>query len=164
MISKTMATRLNAQVNHEFANERSYLATGYWFESNNLKVFAKFFFKQALEERSHATKIAQFLIDVGAYVKLDGVAPETTAFSSARAAVEAFVNTEITTTKLVYEIVDMAIKENDHSTREFIGWKVTEQVEEVALANELLGMVKLAEAPGQLLMLEGRVYQLMERS
>ncbi len=164
MISKTIAARLNEQINHEFTNERTYLATAYWFETVNLKVFAKFFYKQALEERGHALKIAQYMVDQGAEVALGAVSPEKTSFKSAKEAVETFVATEVKTTKMVHEVADLAIKENDHATHQFINWKVTEQVEEVATANELLAMVRLAETPGQLLMLEGRVYQMIEKS
>jgi ferritin len=164
MISKKMATRLNDQVNHEFTNERSYLAIGYWFESAGLKVFAKFFYKQAMEERGHATRIAQYILDQGAEVKLGSVEAEKIVFKSAREAVELFVALEIKTTRMVHELVDMSMKENDYATQNFISWKVAEQVEEVATANDLLGMVRLTETPGQLLMLEGRVYQMMEHS
>jgi ferritin len=73
------------------------------------------------------------------------------------------VKLEVKTTKMVHEIVELAIKEKDYATHDFINWKVAEQVEEVATANELLGMVKLAETPGQLLMLEGRVWRMMEK-
>ena len=66
MISAKMAARLNKQVIHEHHNYWSYLAMGYWFESNGLKVFAKFFFKQASEEKEHAEKIAKYLLDQGA--------------------------------------------------------------------------------------------------
>ena len=45
MISQKMAARLNKQVMHEHHNAWSYIATGYWFESSGLQVFAKFFFK-----------------------------------------------------------------------------------------------------------------------
>jgi ferritin len=162
MISKKIAARLNAQITHEFENERAYLAIGYWFESAGLKVFAKFFFKQALEERGHATKIAKYLVDQGADVSLTELAQPKVEFKSAKEAVEMFVAVEVKTTKMVHELADMAIKENDHATRNFIEWKIAEQVEEVATANELYGMVKLTDTAGQLLMLEGRVYQMME--
>lgn len=164
MISKKIADRLNVQVNHEFENERSYLATAYWFESAGLKVFAKFFFKQAAEEHEHAEKIAKYIIDQGADVILGSVAPAQVSFKTAKDAIDSFVKLEIKTTKMVHEIVELAIKEKDYATHGFINWKVSEQVEEVATANELYGMVKLSETPGQLLMLEGRVWQMMQKS
>jgi ferritin len=159
MISQKMAARLNKQVIHEHHNAWSYLAMAYWFESIGLKVFAKFFYKQAGE----AEKIAKYLLDQGAEVVLTNLEKPKTTFKNALDATETFVQLEIKTTKMVHEIVDMAVKENDHATAVFIDWKVAEQVEEVASANELHGMVKMAGTPGQLLMLEGRVWQMIEK-
>lgn len=163
MISSKMAARLNKQITHEHHNAWSYTAMGYWFESNGLKVFAKFFHKQAGEEREHAEKIAKYLLDQGAEVVLTALDKPKTSYKSPLEACQEFVRLEVVTTKMVHEIVDMATKERDHATRDFIDWKVSEQVEEVASANELLGMVKLAGTPGQILMLEGRVWQMMEK-
>lgn len=164
MISQKMAARLNKQVIHEHHNSWSYLAMAYWFESAGLKVFAKFFFKQSEEECEHAEKIAKYLLDQGADVVLTELDKPKTSYKNALDACETFVQLEIKTTKMVSEIVDMAAKEGDHATRQFIDWKVGEQVEEVATANELLSMVKLAGTPGQILMLEGRVWQMIEKS
>lgn len=163
MISAKMAARLNKQVIHEHHNYWSYLAMGYWFETQGLKVFAKFFFKQAEEEKGHAEKIAKYLLDQGAEVVLTSLDKPKTSYKNALDACQDFVKLEVVTTKMVHEIVDMAQKEGDHATREFIDWKVGEQVEEVASANDLLNMVKLAGTPGQILMLEGRVWQMMEK-
>jgi len=163
MISQKMAARLNTQVMHEHFNSWSYMAIAYWFEKEGLKVFAKFFHKQADEECGHAEKIAKYLLDQGAAVVLAELDKPKTTFKNAKEAVEYFVQVEIKTTKMVHEIVDMATKEGDHATRDFIDWKVSEQVEEVATANELASMVKLTESKGQLLMLEGRVWQMIEK-
>jgi ferritin len=162
MISERMAARLNEQVNHEFFNMWAYYSMAYWFENAGLTVFAKFFQKQAKEEQGHGEKIAKYLIDQGAHVKLAALPAPAVEFKSAKEVVEAFVQHEIKTTKMVHEIVDLAIKENDHATRNFIDWKVDEQVEEVASANEMAQMVRYAETPGQLMMLEGRVYHMLE--
>ncbi len=162
MISKKMAARLNEQVNHEFFNAWTYFSMAYWFENEGLTVFAKFFQKQAEEEQGHGKKIAKYLIDQGAHVRLAALPAPVVDYKTAKQVVEAFVEHEIKTTKMVHEVVDLAIKENDHATRNFIDWKVDEQVEEVASANELLNMVRHAETPGQLMMLEGRVYHMLE--
>ena len=162
MISQKMAKRLNVQVNHEFFNALSYTAIAYWFEEQGLKVFAKFFFKQADEERGHGQKIAQYIIDQGAEVKLTAVEQPKVTFKSAKEVMENFVELEVKTTKMVHEIAAMAQAESDFATRNFVDWKVAEQVEEVASANEMLNMVKHAETFGQLLMLEGRVYLIIE--
>lgn len=162
MISDKMTERLNQQVNNEFFNAWSYLAMAYWFESQGLKVFAKYFFKQSDEERGHGMKIAQYILDQGKEVKLTTTPAPETEFKSAKDAIKGFVHHEERTTKQVHEIVAMANAENDYATRNFIDWKVGEQVEEVASANEVLAMVKMADTPGQLFMLENRLWIMME--
>ncbi len=163
MISERVATRLNEQVNQEFYNAWTYYAMAYWFENVNLKVFAKFFYKQAEEEQGHARRIAQYLVDQGAVVRLAALPAPKVEYKNVKEVVEDFVSHEVETTKQVHEIVTLAMAENDYATRNFIDWKVAEQVEEVATANELAAMVRLADTPGQLLMLEGRVYQMMQK-
>jgi len=162
MISEKVAARLNEQVNHEFYNAWSYLAMAYWFETLGLRIFAKYFFKQSDEERGHGAKIAQYLVDQGAQVRLGSPKQPTIDYKTAKEAIEAFVHQEIITTRQVHEIVDLAIAEKDHATRKFIDWKVEEQVEEVASANELLAMVKMADTTGQLFMLENRLWHMLE--
>ena len=44
----------------------------------------------------------------------------------------------------------------------FLKWFVDEQVEEVASTSELLNMVSMAESPGQIFMLEARVWHMVE--
>ncbi|MEW6411463.1 MAG: ferritin [Candidatus Zixiibacteriota bacterium] len=162
MISKNMAKALNGQVKEEFFASWTYTAMGYAFESMNLKIFAKWFFKQAGEEKEHAEKIAQYLIDQGAEVKLTALEAPKTDYKSAEEIVTAAVQHEIKVTKMIHKLVDMARKENDHATDNFLQWFVDEQVEEVASTQELLDMVKMASGPGQLFMLENRLYHEVE--
>lgn len=157
MISKAMAARLNEQVCHEFYAFYSYLEMAYSFEAMNLPVFAKWFFVQAEEEKGHAMKIAQYMIDQGARVKLQALKAPRTGYKTALEIVKAARDHELGVTKQVNEISDLAFKEKDHATRQFIDWKVEEQVEEVSSANQLVELVKMASSPGQLLMLEGRL-------
>ncbi len=164
MIDKKMADRLNEQVNNELYNAMSYLSMAYWFEAQGLKVFAKFFFKQSDEEREHSAKIAQYLLDQGGEVKITTIKGPETDFKSAKDAVKSFLHHEEVTTKQVHEITKLAYDLEDYATREFIDWKVAEQVEEVASASELLQMVNMTDNPGQLLMLENRLWHMIQNS
>jgi ferritin len=157
MISEKMAARLNEQVRNEFYAFWSYLAMAFAFEDMGLKIFAKWYYVQAEEEKGHAMKISQYMLDQGAQVKLQDLPAPKTDYKSAEEIVQANLEHELTVTKQVHEIVDLALAENDHATKQFIDWKVEEQVEEVASATDLLNIVKLAQGPGQLLMLEGRL-------
>ena len=65
---------------------------------------------------------------------------------------------------MINECVDMANKDNDHATGNFLAWFVDEQVEEVATAQQLLNLVCLATEKIQLLMIEGRIFELRGKS
>jgi ferritin len=158
MISKKMADALNVQVKNEFFANWTYLSMAYAFESMGLKIFAQWFFKQAEEEKEHAMKIAQYLLDQGAEVKLMALDAPQTEFKSAEEIVQGAVDHELQVTQNINDLVDLARSENDHATENFLRWFVEEQVEEVASTTELLDMVKMASGPGQLFMLENRLY------
>jgi ferritin len=159
MISDKMAARLNEQVKHEFFSFWAYLAMAYSFESMGLKGFAAKFFKQAEEEKGHAAKIAKYLVDQGAQVSLTALDQPKVTYSSALEIIEAALEHEKFITKKIAEIATQAQSETDHATHSFIEWFVDEQVEEVSTMTEILAWVKMANNPGQLLMLEGRLAQ-----
>jgi ferritin len=62
----------------------------------------------------------------------------------AEEAVQLALDQELKVTQQINNLVDLAIKENDHLTREFLQWFVAEQLEEVASMTDLLNVVKRA--------------------
>lgn len=162
MISKAMAKRLNEQVNNEFFAFWTYQQMGYAFENMGLEVFGKLFFKQAGEEREHAEKVAKYLVDQGADVKLAKLDMPRQNYKAADEIIAEAVKHEKKVTADWNEISDLAVKEKDHASRVLADWFVEEQVEEVASMTQLLEMVKLTQNQGQLLMLEGRVWRMLQ--
>ena len=157
MISEKMATRLNEQVKNEYFAFWSYQAMAYSLETMGYKGFANWFYAQAKEEMGHASKIANYMLDQGAEVKLLALPQPKVDYKSVQEVVEAALQHELNVTKQVHEIATMAEADKDFATRKFIDWKVEEQVEEVSSMNNLLDMVKMCETKGQLFMLEGRL-------
>jgi len=157
MISEKMAKRLNEQVRNEYFAKWSYLAMALAFEDMSLKGFAGWFYGQASEEEGHAKKIGKYMLDQGASVKLMALPEPKTDYKSAEEIIQAALNHELMVTEQVHEIARMAEEEGDLATRNFINWKIEEQVEEVSSMTELLEMVKMAQTPGQLLMLQGHL-------
>jgi ferritin len=45
--------------------------------------------------------------------------------------------------KSINELMDLAIKENDHATRSFLQWYVDEQVEEESSVDRIVNMLKM---------------------
>jgi ferritin len=58
---------------------------------------------------------------------------------------------ELKVTDQINKLVDLAQTENDHLTREFLQWFVTEQLEEVSTMTGLLNVVKRANQTNILL-------------
>ncbi len=162
MISAKMAKALNDQIAAEYGSFYIYAAMAYQLKSMNLNVFAKWFELQADEEKEHAEKIADYLVNQDAAVKLVQLPAPKATWKSCLDICEGALEHEKYITKRIHDLVAMADKEKDYATRSFLNWFVDEQVEEEASTSELVEMVRLAKNEGQLLQLEGRVYRLVE--
>ncbi len=160
MISKAMNTSLNRQIANEMNASHKYLAMAYCFEDMGLKIFARRFNQQADEERGHALKIARFIQDVGGSVVFEGLDKPKSDYKSAKQIVQAAVDSELTVTGQINDLVAQAEKEKDYATRSFLQWFVDEQVEEVSSMTELLKLVTMA-GEQYLFQLEGRLMAMM---
>lgn len=158
-ISQAMSARLNEQITSELSASQKYLAMACVFESMGLKVLARRFRQQSDEERGHALKIVDYLLDVGARVTLQAVPQPKGDYPTALAALEAAVESELAVTRQIDELVALAEKESDYATRSFLQWFVDEQVEEVSTTTHLVQLAKMAGS--NLLQLEACVHQLM---
>jgi ferritin len=156
-ISKKMADELNKQVTREFHSYYIYLAMSYSFDTMGLKGFAKWFEAQAIEEQTHAIKIARYLLDQDVEVKLDTLEKPKGNFKTPVSIVQAALDHEKFITKCIHDLMAVARKENDYATATFLNWFIDEQVEEVATVNDMLTMVKMADDPKTLLLLEDRL-------
>ena len=116
---------------------------------------------QAGEEKEHAEKIADYLLDQGAKVTLKSLSKPQADFTSVQEIVEKALEHEKNVTNQVHEILALSRTENDPATENFIGWKVAEQVEEVASVEYLLTLTKTASSQRDLFMLEGKVGKLV---
>src|SRR6186713_1394518 len=72
-MATTFASKLNAQIGHEFAASQQYIAVAVYYDSQTLPLLAAHFYRQAVEERNHAMIIVQYLMDAAAHVTIPGV-------------------------------------------------------------------------------------------
>ena len=138
MIGKKMTDALNAQIGREYSASIEYLAMGAWFEGQGLDGFAKFFFKQSAEENEHGFKIVRYLGEVGGHVAIPAIAKPRDSHDSVVAVLERFLSMEKDVTSAIYDLVNLASAEKDHSAHQFLQWYVAEQREEVSSATTLL--------------------------
>ena len=160
LISKNMVAKLNEQTINEFNSYWIYLAMAFKLESMGFKTFSKWFHLQAEEEKIHAMKFANYILEVGADVSLTGLDKPKYNYKSVVEIVQEGLKHEEFITKCINDLSDLALKEKDHATRNFLQWFVQEQVEEVATASDLLAMVKMAKSDVELLLVEQRIMEL----
>jgi len=160
MISKKLQDAINLQINEELHSEYIYLSMAAYFHSNDLDGIANFFSVQTQEEHFHAMKLYNYLLERGGKVELKTIDGPPVDFKSHVDVFEQTLAHEQYISKSIHELMDLAIKENDHSLASFLKWYVDEQVEEEATASRLLGRMKLIDGNGQgLLMIDAELAQ-----
>ncbi len=160
MISKKIEDALNSQVNAELYSSYLYLAMESWFKSKNLSGFANWMRVQAQEEMTHAMKLYDFIDERGGRNILKAIDGPPTEWDSPLAVFEAVYEHEQKVTSLINDLVDLATKEKDHATNNFLQWFISEQVEEEASADEAVQKLKMVEkAPGGMFMLDRELGQ-----
>jgi ferritin len=144
LINTKINAAFNEQVGHELANSNQYVAIAAYFESESLKGLAKLFFKQAEEERGHAMKFVDFILDAGGKVEIPAIPAVQNTFKSAEDAAQLALDAEIRTTNQINDLVTLAIAETNYTAQNFLQWFVNEQLEEVSTAQTNLDVVKKA--------------------
>jgi len=155
MISETIQKAINDQINAELYSSYLYLSMSAYFEGKNLKGFAKWMRTQAGEEREHAEKFFDYLVDRGGRVTLKAITAPPVDFKNTQDIFEQTFAHEQHVTSLINGIYELAVKEKDFATQEFLNWFVKEQVEEEATASEMLEQIKMTDnRPGNLMYLD----------
>jgi ferritin len=154
MLKENVQEALNEQLNAELYSSYLYLSMSAYFQSVELKGFANWMRVQAQEELMHAMKFYDYVNERGGRVILKEIATPQTEWDSPKAAFEHVYQHEQKVTGLIGNLVELAIKEKDHATNNFLQWFVTEQVEEESSAKEGLEKIKLVgnESSGLLLL------------
>ena len=144
MISKKVAEELLKQADREFLSERLYIAMEYYFKSLDLNGYARLFNDYALEERTHAYKMLDFLDEHNCSTKISGIEDVLTTYSSPKDVFEKAYAHELQVTKWITDIYKLAIKEGDIASQKFLDWYIEEQREEEDKMFERLNRLKLA--------------------
>jgi ferritin len=142
MPSEAFVDRLNGQVGHEFAAHQQYVACAVHYDAETLPQLARFFYRQALEERDHAMMMVQYLVDADARAVIPGVAAPQVDFEDIVAPVALALAQEKRVTEQINALAALARQEADYSSEQFMQWFIKEQIEEVATMSDLLRVVE----------------------
>ena len=158
MITKTMQDAINDQINKELYSAYLYLSMAAYFEDNNLPGFAHWMRVQESEEREHAMKLYDFLLERGGRVILKAIDAPKTEWKSTLEVAEEVAAHEAKVTAYIYALYETALKEKDYPAQMMLQWFITEQVEEEKNAAEIVANLKLIETHGTaVLMLDSRL-------
>jgi ferritin len=142
MAADAFVTQLNEQIAYEYAAHQQYVAIAVYYDVETLPQLARFFYRQALEERDHAMMMIQYLMDADERVGVPGVAAPQGEFANLVEPVSLALQQERRVTDQINALVGTARAEGDYTSEQFMLWFVKEQVEEVATMSDLLRVVE----------------------
>jgi len=149
MLSQTMVSRLNEQINLEFYSSNLYLQMSAWCEAKGLEGCGTFLRAHAAEEMQHMQRLFTYVNETGAMAVLGQIQAPPTDFESI---VEVFRSTydhECLVTRKINGLADTAFGEKDYSTFNFLQWYVGEQHEEEALFKSILDKIEIIGTDGK---------------
>ncbi len=139
-------TALNEQVANEFGASQQYVAIAVWYDRETLPELAARFYAQAVEERNHAMMLVRYLIDAEEAVTIPGVAAPRIDFDDPAEPVALALRQERTVTGQIKRLATLAREEGDLVGEQFLGWFLSEQLEEMSSMAALLKVVERASA------------------
>jgi bacterioferritin (cytochrome b1) len=126
-IQPDMVETLNAQVAREFGACFDYLAMAVHLDDESLEHLAHFYYEQSDEERAHAMRIVDYLLEMGQRPVIPAMAEPKPRYESPREIVQASLRQEQEVTRAIHELVWAwlgALAGHRRVTREMIGHKL----------------------------------------
>ena len=136
--SERFADALNAQIGREYTAAHQYTAIASWYDAETYPRLAKFFYDQADEEREHARKMTDYLLETGQTVRLGEVAAPRGDFADHIEPIRLALEQERSVSVEIDKLFEIARETRDHASEIFLQWFITEQVEEEDTIGSLL--------------------------
>lgn len=156
-----LVSALQNQFNFERYSAEIYAAMSAGFDSLNLTGMSAYMHKRAEEERGHALKFQNYMVDRDIQPYLDLIPapamPETgSIFEAGRKLFALALAHERQVTARINALYEVANKVVDPATCVFLHWFISEQVEEEKTLSEILTRFELAGDNGAALLLMDR--------
>lgn len=143
MLSSKVTTALNKQIELEASSSQYYLAMASWAETQGLNGVAGFLYTHSDEERMHMLKLIKFVNERGGQGVVPALEQPPVKFKSVKSVFEEILKHEVKVTNEINKLVETTLKEKDYTTHNFLQWYVSEQIEEEALARQIVDKMKL---------------------
>ncbi len=148
MLNEKIQAVLNVQIQAEFFSSYLYLSMSAWCEDNHFEGFGHWMRMQAQEELFHAMKIFDYVNMTGGRVLLQAIDQPETEWADPVAMFEAALAHEKYMTGNINNLVGLCVQESDFAAHAMLQWFVSEQVEEEATVDTILGKLKLMGGQG----------------
>lgn len=142
MLSERMLKALNGQIVKEVYSAYLYMSMAAYFEAQSLPGFSKWMRVQGQEESSHALIFFNYIVEQGARVRLGAVDAPPADFKSPAEVFQKTLAHEKQVTASIHALAELADKDKDYATRQFLDWFIKEQVEEEASASTMAEQLK----------------------
>jgi ferritin len=143
-LPEKMETALNAQVTMELASAASYLQMAAYFSHANLDGMSRWMRAQAEEERSHADRFLDFILDRDGKATIGDVAAPRSEFSGPEDVFAAALAQEEAVTTAIHDLYRLANEMGDLASLPFLQDFIAEQTEEEATVSSIVDRLHLA--------------------
>ena len=147
-MNAALLTGLNTHLTLEFRASHEYLAMAIWLEAHDMPGFATWMKQQSSDERLHAQKIIDHLVERDQEVTLPAVAAPPRTWKSVEALCAHVLRTEQEVTASINDLYAVAEKAPARPAQVLLQWCVNEQMEEEAAARAVLGRIRLGGSTG----------------
>lgn len=139
-----LAATYNDQITMELGSSVAYLQMAAHFDGANLVGMASWMRQQAEEERAHAEKFMDFVLDRGNNVEIGAIQAPKSSFGSTEEVFEAALAQEEAVSKSIHDIYRLASDKGDLASFPVLQWFIDEQNEEEATVDTILERIRMA--------------------
>ena len=143
MLLEKIEQALNEQIKIEAESSQVYLSMASWAEIQGFEGVASFMYMHSDEERMHMLKLAKFVNERGGHAKVSALQAPPDSFGSFKEMFQTLFDHEVMVSQKINDLVDITLTEKDYATHNFLQWYVSEQIEEEALARNILDKINL---------------------
>jgi len=134
----------NQQVTMELISATSYLQMAAFFSERNLVGMSAWMRAQASEERAHADRFLDFILDRGNRARIGDAPAPIAEFDGPEQAFEAALEQERAVTEAIHALYRLASDRGDLASFPFLQTFIAEQNEEESTVQTILDRLKLA--------------------
>jgi ferritin len=155
-LNRIIQDALNEHINQEFRSSYLYLSMSAYCDSINLPGFAHWMRVQSQEEYEHTMNLFDFVNNREGRVMLQPIDQPTIEFHSPLDLIQQTLEHERHVTRLINQLYELTVKEEDYPTQVHLQGSIAEQVVEEKVASDIVEQLKMIGGKGGALLLLGR--------